>query len=60
MSNPDLLEKQKRKLRRRIEDYLRHTAPQTLIRVADLCGIPVPKTLRDEYVGEDENSPTTE
>ena len=36
-----------RKLRRRVEEFLRNTTPEMLIRVADLCRIKVPKKLRD-------------
>ena len=49
MSNAEVIEKQLRKLRRRIEDFLRHTTPDILIRIADICKINVPKTLRDRY-----------
>lgn len=49
MSNPDLTEKQLRKLRRRIEDYLRHTTPKELINIAEICNINVPKHLRNKY-----------
>lgn len=59
MSNPDLIEAQKRKLRRRIEDFLRHTTPDVLIRIADACDIHVPKLLR-ENVGEEHLPPSKE
>ena len=36
-----------RKLRRRLEEFLRNTTPEMLVRVADLCRIKVPKKLRD-------------
>ncbi len=44
-----------RKLRRRLEEFLRNTTPEMLIRVADLCRIKVPKKLRDKYEVKDEN-----
>jgi len=44
-----------RKLRRRIEEFLRNTTPEMLIRVANLCRIKVPKKLRDKYEIKDEN-----
>jgi hypothetical protein len=49
VTDPELLEKQARKLRRRIEDFLRHSTPDVLIKIADVCGIKVPKKLRDIY-----------
>jgi len=49
VSNSELTEKQVRKLRRRVEDFLRHTTPITLIKIADICGIKVPQNLRDKY-----------
>lgn len=49
MTESDLLEKQTRKLRRRIEDFLRHTTPAILIKIAVICGISVPKALRYKY-----------
>lgn len=44
-----------RKLRRRIEEFLRNTTPEMLLRVADLCRIKVPQKLRDKYKVKDEN-----
>lgn len=49
MPDQKLIETQLKKLRRRIEEFLRHTTPKVLIIVADTCGIKVPKTLRDRY-----------
>lgn len=49
MANADLLEKQLRKLRRRVEDFLRHTSPEILIKIADVCEIHIPQTLRNRY-----------
>jgi hypothetical protein len=45
----DLLERQARKLRRRIEDHLRHSPPDVLIKAAHLCGISIPKILMKSY-----------
>ena len=53
MSEP--AELQNRKLRRRIEEFLRNTTPEMLIRVADLCRIKVPQKLREKYKVKDEN-----
>ncbi len=44
-----------RKLRRRIEEFLRNTTPEMLIRVADLCRIKVPAKLREKYGVKDES-----
>lgn len=44
-----------RKLRRRIEEFLRNTTPQMLIRIADLCRIKVPLKLREKYKVKDES-----
>jgi len=50
METESLIEKQLRKLRRRIEEHLRsNTTPQSLIKLADELEINVPKTLRDHY-----------
>ena len=51
----DQAELQTRKLRRRIEEFLRNTTPEMLIRVADLCRIKVPKKLRDKYEVTDDS-----
>jgi hypothetical protein len=51
--DPNLIERQLIKLRRRIEQFLRHTTPNILIRIADVCKIKVPKTLRDQYEEDD-------
>jgi len=52
VSDSDLTNKQLRKLRRRIEDLLRHTTPFMLIKIANLCGVNVPKALREKYKKE--------
>lgn len=52
---PDQSELQTRKLRRRIEEFLRNTTPEMLIRVAELCRIKVPKSLRKTYEVKDKN-----
>jgi len=44
-----------RKLRRRLEEFLRNTTPEMLIRVADLCRIKVPEKLRQKYEVKDES-----
>jgi len=44
-----------RKLRRRLEEFLRNTTPEMLIRIADLCRIKVPKKLRDKFEVKDES-----
>jgi siroheme synthase (precorrin-2 oxidase/ferrochelatase) len=44
-----------RKLRRRIEEFLRNTTPEMLIRVADLCRIKVPQKLREKFKVTDES-----
>lgn len=49
MNDSELNERQLRKLRRRIEDFLRHTTPIMLIKLADICNITVPQKLRDRY-----------
>lgn len=51
----DQAELQTRKLRRRIEEFLRNTTPEMLIRVANLCRIKVSKTLKDKYKIKDES-----
>jgi 5,10-methylenetetrahydrofolate reductase len=48
-------ELQTRKLRRRVEEFLRNTTPEMLIRVANLCRIKVPKKLRDKYEVNDDS-----
>lgn len=49
MVTSEITEKQIRKLRRRIEDFLRHSTPLTLIKIADICDIKVPQKLREIY-----------
>jgi hypothetical protein len=38
-----------RKLRRRIEEFLRTTTSEMLIKIADICRIKVPENLRKKY-----------
>ena len=47
MNQPD---NQLKKLRRRIEEFLRNTTPEMLIKVADVCKIKVPDNLRQRYM----------
>lgn len=47
MTNP--VDLQIRKLRRRIEEFLRNTTPGMLIKIADICKIKVPESLRKRY-----------
>jgi len=51
----DQSELQTRKLRRRIEEFLRNTTPEMLIRVAELCRIKVPQSLRKKYEVKDKS-----
>jgi len=44
-----------RKLRRRIEEFLRNTNSAMLIKVADLCSIKVPKKLRNKHEVKDDD-----
>lgn len=48
--NETLEEQQLKKLRRRIEHFLRNTTPETIIRVAMFCRIKIPKNLIDKYM----------
>ncbi len=43
-------ENQIKKLRRRIEEFLRNTTPEMLIKIADACNIKVPQALRQRYI----------
>jgi len=47
MTQPD---NQLKKLRRRIEEFLRNTTPEMLIKIADRCKIKVPENLRRRYM----------
>lgn len=50
MKESELVENQIRKLRRRVEEYLRQDAtPNELIKFAKQCGITIPKLLSDLY-----------
>jgi len=44
-----------RKLRRRVEEFLRNTTPQMLIKIANLCRIKVPKKLEDKFTSKDDS-----
>ena len=46
-------ENQVKKLRRRIEEFLRNTTPEMLIKVADLCKINVPENLRQRFMSKE-------
>jgi len=41
---------QLKKLRRRIEEFLRNTTPKMLIKIADICKIKVPENLRRWHI----------
>ena len=43
-----------RKLRRRLEEFLRNTTPEMLIKVANVCRIKVPKKLSDRFIKKDD------
>jgi len=43
-----------RKLRRRIEEFLRTTTSEMLIKIADICRIKVPENLRKKYAKPDD------
>ena len=45
-------ENQLKKLRRRIEEFLRNTTPEMLIKIADTCKIKVPEALRQRYMSQ--------
>lgn len=49
-SEEDLEHNQLRKMRRRIEEFLRHTTPDILIRTALICKITVPDKLKKKYL----------
>jgi len=44
-----------RKLRRRIEEFLRSTTPEMLIKVAEICRIKVPKKLTERFAKKDDS-----
>lgn len=46
-------ENQLRKLRRRIEEFLRNTTPEMLIKIADACKINVPENLKQRYMSRE-------
>jgi len=46
----DLENNQIRKMRRRIEEFLRHSTPDILIQIALICHIQVPQKLKDKYL----------
>ncbi len=47
-------ENQIKKLRRRVEEFLRNTTPEMLIKVADVCKIKVPESLRRRYTSRND------
>ena len=50
-----MIDSQLRKLRRRLEEFLRHTTPEMLIEVAKVCNIKVQKDLRNRFASNDSN-----
>jgi len=48
-SELDLENNQLRKMRRRIEEFLRHCKPEILVQLALICKIQVPKKLIVKY-----------
>jgi len=50
-----MLDNQLRKLRRRIEEFLRHTTPEMIIKVAEICNIKVQKDLKNNFISKDNN-----
>lgn len=51
---PEQIEFMERKLRRRIEEFLRTTTLEMLIKIADICKIKVPENLRKKYAKPDD------
>jgi len=52
----DAIIEQSKKLRRKIEDKLRHSEIGDLIKTADFLGVAVQKKLREWYIEENGNS----
>jgi len=52
----EIAENQLRKLRRRVEEFLRNTTPEMLIKIADVCNIKVPDNLRQRYMPKEGDS----
>jgi len=50
------IDNQLRKLRRRIEEFLRNTTPEMLIKVADICKINVSDNIRNRYISKDNSN----
>lgn len=48
----DMVDTQLRKLRRRIEEFLRNTTPEYLIKIAGMCNIQVSETLKKRYMSK--------
>lgn len=48
-SEQELEENQLRKMRRRIEEFLRHTTPERLVQIAVKCHIKIPEKLKEKY-----------
>ena len=44
-----------RKLRRRLEEFLRNTTPEMLIKLASICKIKVPKKLNERFTKKDDS-----
>ena len=53
-SEQDLEYNQLRKMRRRIEEFLRHCKPEILVQIALICKIQVPKKLIVKYCESNE------
>ena len=50
-----MIDTQLRKLRRRIEEFLRNTTPEMLIKIADICKVHVPENLRKRYMSKEDD-----
>jgi hypothetical protein len=51
----DQVDNQLRKLRRRIEEFLRNTTPKMLIKIADVCKLNVPESLRKRFMPKEDD-----
>lgn len=49
LSDIELKELQLKKLRRRIEDYLRHASPEVLVKIGEFCNIQIPNKIKRVY-----------
>jgi len=48
----DLEEKQLKNIRNKVIDFIYKTTPRTVIRVAVLCGMKIPRELYEKYMSE--------